>query len=417
MNKIRKSLKLGNNLFLLIIANLSFPLFQYLLVIYLTKSGRIDVLGEFSYIIYIVSPIFVLTDLNLKSFILVKQNDNYSISEYLQIRLISNLVSLIIIFIILPTIEISIWLSILLLSIAKFFDGLSLVTIAYSQYKNQYLEIALSQFGKGVLYISIFIVLVSYTESLEISLIGYTLIYIIFFLVVDLKRINVSISMIFSNFKSNFTKIRAIFYSALPMGFSSFIFAYMYNIPGFYIKSSMNLYTLGVYSSILALIGGITLIGNPISEFTIPKIKKSLNSSSSIDYVKLFVFYTVLSFGLSFFIYICFQKLKNYIIPIMLSAEFLKYSEAISLSLLIIPLALLNQFLFYSLIAINRIRYYLIVVIIMILSQLFLFSFYEIKDLNQIFIIILICYSSLVFTMSLIVLLRNRDNLKKLNLE
>lgn len=258
----------------LISGNFAFAFSQWIILILFSHMAGQEYLGQYSLALAIVSPIFAISNLQLRPLYILDRNGkkNYEYSDFYYLRIFLGILGLIFCLILGLFTENILFPIIFIVSCLKLFEVYSDIVYAYYNAHNQTKLIGKSLLIKGIL--SVLAVLVGlYFFNFYISLLLYLLIYAIIWQFVDYYYILETQEIKKARKKINLTIVKL----ALPMGLSLGILTLQTNLPRLFVGYYVGIEIAGVFTvlSYFTVVGSILI--NSICQYFSPKLVVSWN--------------------------------------------------------------------------------------------------------------------------------------------
>ncbi|WEK56392.1 MAG: oligosaccharide flippase family protein [Candidatus Cohnella colombiensis] len=153
-----KYFSLKRNISWTLIGNIIYAITQWALIIVIARWSNPELVGQFSLALAYVSPLILLSQLQLRALQVVDTRGKYTFGNYAGIRIVITVVAVVVIPCILFIVgerEELVWLSIVI-AIAKGFESISDIIHGALQKREQFQIISISKIGKGLLAIGAF---------------------------------------------------------------------------------------------------------------------------------------------------------------------------------------------------------------------------------------------------------------------
>jgi O-antigen/teichoic acid export membrane protein len=288
--------KLALNSTYTLTANLLVALSNWLLLVIIAKKFPDEFLGQFVICLSLISPIFLLLSLKLRTVIVVDFSNENTLEQYIGTRLITSTLALVLCISVGSYLfeDIPMWLF-LLVSIYKFADSCSELSYSFSQRTGRFLYVACSQGSRSILSIATMLVLAITTGSSLITIIGWTLTAILFSFV-DLIFANkfrqqengaginwCSLMAIFTNFQTCWKMTKKYY----PMSIGLVMGALFVYIPTYVIENSINIEAAGRFAAVSYFLTAGGVLVNSLSQAVSPKFSGLIQQGSLEGYRKL----------------------------------------------------------------------------------------------------------------------------------
>jgi len=289
-------LSLLNKAKFLLSGNILFAFSQWLILIFISHFSDNQAVGAYTYALALVTPVFMLTNLQLRPIVVAEfnLNSNFNYKSYFALRFYSIFLAILASFLLSILSTSNVWEVVLLLGCIKALEAISDIIYAYYNAQGKTKLISLSLTVKSLSLILIFGSLLYFYSLLNIGLIGIILIYVLTLLVVDFRNIGLNRKY----FYLNIVDFKNVIILALPLGISVMLVALQSNIPRFFLEKSFNLEAVGVFSVFyyFIIVGGIVI--NSICQFISPKFSILFKENKMHELNKL----TIQAWGMAAFL-------------------------------------------------------------------------------------------------------------------
>lgn len=262
-------LSLLNKAKFLLSGNILFAFSQWLILIFISHFSDNQAVGAYTYALALVTPVFMLTNLQLRPIVVAEfnLNPNFNYKSYFALRFYSIFLAILLSFLLSFLSSSNVWKVVLLLGCIKALEGISDIIYAYYNAQGKTKLISLSLTVKSLALILIFGSLLYFYKILNIGLMGIILIYVLTLLLIDFRNIGLNKKY----FYLNVVDFKNIIILALPLGISVMLVALQSNIPRFFLEKFFNLEYVGVFSVFyyFIIVGGIVI--NSICQFISPR--------------------------------------------------------------------------------------------------------------------------------------------------
>lgn len=262
-------LSLLNKAKFLLSGNILFAFSQWLILIFISHFSDNQAVGAYTYALALVTPVFMLTNLQLRPIVVAEfnLNSNFNYKSYFALRFYSIFLAILVSFLLTFLSSSNVWKVVLLLGCIKALEAISDIIYAYYNAQGKTKLISLSLTVKSLSLILIFGSLLYFYNLLNFGLIGIILIYVLTLLLIDFRNIGLNKKY----FYLNIVDFKNIIILALPLGISVMLVALQSNIPRFFLEKFFNLESVGVFSVFyyFIIVGGIVI--NSICQFISPK--------------------------------------------------------------------------------------------------------------------------------------------------
>ncbi len=268
---------------------------QFLVNIFLVKFCAPELVGRFALANAVTLPIFAFASLDLGALQVTDANNNYEFADYLDLRLVTSCLALLLSMII-PVFVGYTWdtlIIIWLLAVTRTLDSVSSIMYGLIQKSEQMKTLAFLGSLKSVIAIGLLGVVVYLTGNLALALILlilFRILYLFFYEVpyslatiksfpsseinhASPQSLQIDLSRIFTS-KWHPQKLLKLAKLALPMGIVTLLISFNANVPRYLIEKYTGETSLGIFAVIasLMMIGDTVL--NPLGTSTIPRMSQ-----------------------------------------------------------------------------------------------------------------------------------------------
>ncbi len=261
------------NVLSMFISNLSYAFFSWAQLSLVSKFTNGQILGEYTLAIAIITPLYLFSNMQLRSLIITDHKNEFEFYDYFNFRVISNflliLATIIIVFFIKSETP---WI-IILFALIKIIESNSEIINSFFQKKEQMHYVSFSVLFKSFFgFLGMLIGLWWFKDivkGLLLSLIFNFLIYLFYDRRIALKN---KIYTVKKKFDGN--QLKAILKIAIPLGIVSGIISLNGNISKFFVEKMLGTEIQGIYSSISYLIILGTFVCNAVGASFAPRLSK-----------------------------------------------------------------------------------------------------------------------------------------------
>jgi len=243
---------------------------QWLLLVALARFGNSSAVGELSLGLAITAPMFMLLNLNLRTFAATDAIGDFSFSEYFGARCMTSVVAVIGTAVVaFGTIHNgqSQWV-IFAVGFTKFFDALSDITYGCIQKYERMDWIASSQILRGTFSIICVVVLTLADQSLSEAILVWALAWALCFFFFDVKKLrNLELPLRIRVGRTTLRLIRRTF----SLGVVMMLISLNHNIPLYFIKSLRGTEEVGYYAVMVYFLIFGQLIANAVGQTATPR--------------------------------------------------------------------------------------------------------------------------------------------------
>ncbi|WP_369048783.1 oligosaccharide flippase family protein [Tenacibaculum sp. UWU-22] len=308
------------------VSNLIKAFYQWSFVILLTKFFSAQEVGLYTLTLAILSPIFMLTNMQTRSVLVVDMDDNEGVFlNYLHMRLITVFLSIIGVFIFFFNKE---FVGLLMgVALLKGVEAIMDIFYGFFQRNNQMKTMSKSIIIKSVLSLVALLICLSLFKSLLLALGVIIALNIAVFFVYDYKYIREKVKLHIRHLKID--KIKNIFLNSIFLGISVFIMSLITNYPRLKINEILGTKMLGVFGVYAFFMTGLSQVISPVEIILRPKFRDAFRERSLKLYktyiLKAFLFILIIGLFTCFLFYF----FGDFLISVLYSKEYSKYLSVI----------------------------------------------------------------------------------------
>lgn len=347
---VNNPLSLRSNFTWILLGNIIYMGSQWLMVVVLAKLSSPKVVGQFTLGLAITAPVFLLTNLQLRTVQATDTKTEYKFNDYLGLRIVTTFIALLFIILIVSIVNYPIDTSIVILMIglAKAFEALSDIVYGLMQKYERMDRIALSRMIKGPITLLTLGLLYWKFNSLFLSVLGMAVVWLFLFITYDyynarkFEKIRLKISV------SLFWKLTKL---ALPLGIVLMLSSLNTNIPRYLVEFFLGEEALGYFASIAYLmVAGNTVI-NALGQSATPRLSKYFIKGEVKKYqILLFKLIGIVSLlGIAGWLIALFFGKK--ILSILYTIDYAQHADIFSIVMLAAAINYVGVFLGYGMTA------------------------------------------------------------------
>ncbi|WP_455509158.1 lipopolysaccharide biosynthesis protein [Butyricimonas paravirosa] len=310
----------------LVLSNIVKSLSQWGILVILVKFFPAESVGYYTLGLAITAPIFMLSDMQLKSVLVVEPEtgfDNFAV--YQIIRLISTGVAttgLIIYNILFQEIN---WI-IFAVIIYKAMESLIDILYGYLQKKDKMVWMSKSDIVKTFLSVLVCFLVTMWLHRIVTSLISIVFVSIMLYVI---DCIYIKGQFVINIDKASLKKILEIVKKSFPLGISVLFTSYITNYPRITIEGYCGPEMLAYFGAYSYLVIGIFQIQTPIQTFLRQRLSKNFHNSN-VKAFKSKVNRTIVGFiAIGFLFLVSFYFVGNTILKVLYKETYIEYSDVI----------------------------------------------------------------------------------------
>jgi O-antigen/teichoic acid export membrane protein len=288
--KIRP-LSLHRNFSWTLAGNLVYAGCQWGMLVVLTKATAADDVGRFALALAISAPVFMFTNLQLRSIQATDAHRDYDFEDYFRLRLCLTLLGFLFVLVITFASQraADARMTILFVALAKAIESISDVCYGVLQFAERMDKMAISLIVKGPLSLGALVAGVRYTHNVAWGAAGLALAWVLVLAFYDLPvtrhllLLNTKPSAraavrrsILCGFRPswNLTKLRRLFTLALPLGTVMALISLNTNVPRYFLAAFTGESPLAVYAAMAYLVTAGGMVINAMGQVVAPRLAR-----------------------------------------------------------------------------------------------------------------------------------------------
>ena len=280
-------------------------------------------LGNYTLAIAIVTPLYLLTNMQLRSLIVTDHQDKYNIREYYSFRFVSNVILFVVAAVIGLCIQASDLIVLLLFTLVKIIESNTDVVNSFFQKEERMIYVTKSVglrsvFGFVGMFIGVF-----FWENIYIGLALNVCFTGLSYLLYDRKKGHLD-KWRFKDIKIN--TLKNIFLVAYPLGIVIFIISLNSNISKFFLEKYLGTELQGVYSSVSYLLIIGTFVCNAVGQSFTPRLSRYFQDNKIKEFKNLKNKFIIFNFSVGLLAIVFTFFLGDFVLRILFNAEIAKYN-------------------------------------------------------------------------------------------
>jgi O-antigen/teichoic acid export membrane protein len=312
---------------------------QWLLLVILAKLLGLTDLGGFSLAIAIVSPVFALSNLSLRSVQATDVAQQYSFPKYFFFRCATSTIATAVIICIVLIAGFSSSLAFVIVGFAgiKFVESFCDCYYGLFQKNENMRLISISMLIRGCFSLLVFFAVIVGSGTLFQAIIAMIFAHLIVFFMIDVRAAKKYIS--YKQFKTelgfeSFSVAARLFPIAAPLGFAVFSNALYQNIPKYVIEGRMGVDMVGIYSSIAYFIMAGSTVINALGQSAMPRLA-TYYQQNLVAFKLLLIKLLAVSFAVGFTAFLVTYFWGDFILSVVYSDEIASYNKIFWLTMLV----------------------------------------------------------------------------------
>jgi O-antigen/teichoic acid export membrane protein len=284
-----RPLSLRSNFAWVVAGNAVYAFCQWGMIIALTKFGNSFMVGQFSLGLAVVTPVLVLSNLNLRAVQATDALRQFRFAEYLRLRLASTLAGLAVIAVIVHfgaygnrTAAV-----ILALALVKAIETLSDIHYGLFQLNDRLDQTGWSMILRGALAVTALSAGLCFTHSVFWGCIWVAVAWLVTLFVFDVRRGRRVVACTECHWETEPAarppKIQLLFL-ALPLGIVTTIAAITLHMPRYFVYAHMGEHELGIFSALAYATASLTLVGDSLATSAVPRLARLYAGGKLAEY-------------------------------------------------------------------------------------------------------------------------------------
>lgn len=273
-----RPLSLRSNFAWVVAGNAIYAFCQWGMIIALAKFGNSYMVGQFSLGLAVVTPVLMLSNLNLRAVQATDALRQFRFKEYLRLRLASTVAGLAVIAAIVRfgAYENRTAAVILALAVAKAIETLSDIHYGLFQLNDRLDQTGRSMILRGGLAVAALSGGLYYTHSVFMGCIWVAAAWVVTLFVFDVRRGRRMVACTESRVEEPAGRPRKsrLLVLALPLGIVTTIASITFHMPRYFIHARMGEHELGIFSALAYATASLTLVGDSLATSAVPRLAR-----------------------------------------------------------------------------------------------------------------------------------------------
>ncbi len=316
------------------VGNISFSAFQWMLVVLIARLGGPGQVGQFAAGIAVTTPVFLLSNLGLRTTLSTDIGRQYPLFLYFAIRFMSSCIAFVAALAIALVIGYrgAILLTCVMLACYRFIESLSDVAYGHMQLNGWMREIAISQIVRAMCSVAIIVLIVGRTGSLNISLLAMTIVSVLSFKLYDVRHLGrgnerSSEAVNKESWDALRRSARTLVSASLPIGLAMTLASLELNVPRIIVERGLGMEALGVFSVVTSVAVVASVFMSSISQAILPGLAQRFASGQVAEAVSLISRLAMLVGVISVVCTIGVYLVGSSLLTLLYGEEFAEYSS------------------------------------------------------------------------------------------
>ncbi len=285
-----RRLSLRSNFAWAVCGNSVYAVCQWGMIVALAKLGSALMVGQFSLGLAIVTPVFMLSNLDLRAVQATDAHRQFRFSQYLRLRIALTLAAL-------SVIGAIVWFGrydrrtsavILAVAVAKAIETLSDIHYGLFQLNDRLDQTGRSMILRGVLSVSALAITLYFIPDVFWGCMCVALAWALALVLFDIRRGRRLLACTESPAECQEPLRRARLLSlALPLGIVTTIASINLHMPRYFVHAYMGQYQLGIFSAMAYATVALTLVGDSLGHSAIPSLSRLYAAGAMAEYRSL----------------------------------------------------------------------------------------------------------------------------------
>lgn len=338
-----------------LVGNLIYAACQYANLSIIAKFGSLDLVGLFSLGLAITAPVYMFSNLQLRTVQVTDVKDDYLFGEYFSLRLISVIISSLslLIYIFFSDYNSYSFLVLIGITILKALEHIRDIVLGLFQKNEDMTQISKSQIIIGILtMLSVFIVMF-FTHNLAAAILVMILITLFVLVFIDIRK---SRKYGFSHPIFNLKSVKKLFILSIPLGLVAMLISLNVNIPRYFLEQYVGLEELGIFASISYLMVAGNMVVTALGQSATPRLAKLYSQNEIKGFVTLLGKLVIIGFVIFLVGYIVTVVAGEWILIMFFSSDFAGYSYILKLSMISAGIGFISSFIGFGTTAIKSFK-------------------------------------------------------------
>lgn len=332
---------------------------QWLMLSVMAKLGSSLVVGQFAYALALCAPVFMLTNLQLRGVQSTDALSEYRFSDYMTLRLLGSTAGVLLIGAACAFLRLSrtATCTVLLMAAFKLLESLGDVTAGLMQKFEMLDSVAIALLLRGSIGIGLFALCFALWRNLPLAMLVWISSAAAAIVLYDFR-----IARRLAGFEGGmalrfqWTTLRALAVTSLPLGLMSAIASLNSNIPRYTIERALSVKELGVFASLAYPVAAATIVANSLGQSALARLSRLFAERKTKDFQCLLLKLLACGAAVGVAIVVAASCWGGRILAVLYTPE---YAEQSSLFVMLAWIAALNvvaSFLVYALTAARQFR-------------------------------------------------------------
>jgi O-antigen/teichoic acid export membrane protein len=274
--------------------NVVYGVSQWFVLIELAKLGSPELVGRFSLGLAVTAPLFIFTNLQLRSVQATDVHGEYAFADYLGLRLLGNLVALIGVAVVVAVTGYSLETTAVVLAIAaaKAFEAVSDIIYGLMQHRERMDRVAISLMLKGLISVITVGGAMIAARSAGWAGLAMAIGWLVVLMAYDLPNAESMLSSRRgkdSSLRPRWSRkllLRLTVFSA-PLGISMMLTTVSMNVPRYFIQAYLGPRELGIFSAMAYIVVAGTTVVTALGQAATPKLADYYGSGRRVAFQSL----------------------------------------------------------------------------------------------------------------------------------
>lgn len=269
--------------------NVVYAACQWGMISALAKLGNTALVGRFALGLAITAPVFMFTNLQLRSVQATDARSNFAFSNYFTLRLMASLTGLFAIglLVILGRYDTETGVVILLVGVSKMIESMSDIIAGLLQKAERLDQVSISLMLKGVFSLLAFGTVFCFTRNLIAAVAVLVGVWFLIFVVYDLRQARNILQCKDGFFAFRWQHLKRLAVVSAPLGIVMTMISLNVNIPRYLLERALGPAELGIFASLAYLLVAISLVINALGQAVSSRLARMFAQGESSPVRKL----------------------------------------------------------------------------------------------------------------------------------
>ncbi len=286
-----KPLSLRFNFASTLVGNVLFALSQWGMLVLIARLSGPESVGMFVLGLSIAGPVFVVTNIDMRSVQATDVSAKYRFADYFGLRTVLTVCGLVAIVVIAFSgmFRSALGLVILAVGLCKSIESLEDVAYGALQRRERMDRIAMLQSLKGVSLLLAFALVLFATESLLLGILALSLARLLFFVVLDLSSVRWAESIPVRGLAPSWDSgiLKRLVYLSLPLVTAKLLLSLQVHLPRYFVQAFAGEEKLGEFACIAYILVAASTVTSAVSQAALPRLSREYAAQDFTSFARI----------------------------------------------------------------------------------------------------------------------------------